>query len=98
MQEKYSELKGKLDIFKKANEELLKNKNAIELLSKDLEPKKEEYINLENEVKKIKIEILEIERENLAHKLREELKDKGNSVREIAKILGISKSKVGRLV
>ena len=75
MQEKYSELKGKLDIFKKANEELLKNKNAIELLSKDLEPKKEEYINLENEVKKIKIEILEIERENLAHKLREELKD-----------------------
>ena len=27
-----------------------------------------------------------------------ELKDKGNSVREIAKILGISKSKVGRLV
>ena len=30
--------------------------------------------------------------------LREELKDKGNSVREIAKILGISKSKVGRLV
>ena len=33
MQEKYSELKGKLDIFKKANEELLKNKNAIELLN-----------------------------------------------------------------
>ena len=30
--------------------------------------------------------------------LREELKDKGNSVREIAKILGISKSKVGRLI
>ena len=27
-----------------------------------------------------------------------ELKDKGNSVREIAKILGISKSKVGRLI
>ena len=27
-----------------------------------------------------------------------ELKDKGNSVREIAKILGISKSKVARLV
>ena len=27
-----------------------------------------------------------------------ELKNKGNSVREIAKILGISKSKVGRLV
>ena len=27
-----------------------------------------------------------------------ELKDKGNSVREIAKILGISKPKVGRLV
>lgn len=75
MQEKYSELKGRLDIFKKANEELLKSKNSIESLSKDLEPKKEEHINLENEIKKIKIEILEIERENLAHKLREELKD-----------------------
>ena len=75
MQEKYSELKGKLDIFKRSNEELLKNKDAIEVLSKDLEPKKEEYINLENEIKKIKIEILEIERENLAHKLREELNE-----------------------
>lgn len=27
-----------------------------------------------------------------------ELKEKGNSIREIAEILGISKSKVGRLV
>lgn len=75
IQEKYSELKGKLDIFKKAKEEIVKNKTDIEVLNKDLEPKKEEYINLENEIKKIKIEILEIERENLAYKLREELKD-----------------------
>ena len=75
IQEKYSDLKGKLDIFKKAKEEIVKNKTDIEVLNKDLEPKKEEYINLENEIKKIRIEILEIERENLAYKLREELKD-----------------------
>lgn len=37
------------------------------------------------------------ELEDLKIKIKE-LKDKGNSVREIAKILGISKSKVGRLV
>ena len=35
--------------------------------------------------------------EDLKIKIKE-LKYKGNSVREIAKILGISKSKVGRLV
>lgn len=75
IQEKYSNLKGKLDIFNRANKDILKNKKAIEVLSKELEPKKEEYANLENEIKKIKVEILEIERENLAHKLREELKD-----------------------
>ena len=34
MQEKYSDLKGKLDIFKRAKEEILKNKNAIEELTK----------------------------------------------------------------
>ena len=74
MQEKYSELKGKLDIFKRAKEELLKNKNEIEELTKDLKPKKEKYINLDNEIKKLRVDILEIERENLAYKLREELK------------------------
>ena len=37
------------------------------------------------------------ELEDLKIKINE-LKNKGNSVREIAKILGISKSKVGRLV
>ena len=40
--------------------------------------------------KQQELEILKIE--------IKELKDKGNSVRDIAKILGISKSKVGRLV
>ena len=74
MQEKYSDLKGKLDIFKRAKEEILKNKNAIEELTKELKPKKEEYINLDNEIKKLRVDILEIERENLAYKLREELK------------------------
>ncbi|WP_294129055.1 SbcC/MukB-like Walker B domain-containing protein [uncultured Clostridium sp.] len=74
MQEKYSDLKGKLDIFKREKEEILKNKNAIEELTKELKPKKEEYINLDNEIKKLRVDILEIERENLAHKLREELK------------------------
>ena len=74
MQEKYSDLKGKLDIFKRAKEEILKNKNVIEELTKELKPKKEEYINLDNEIKKLRIDILEIERENLAYKLREELK------------------------
>ena len=74
MQEKYSDLKGKLDIFKRAKEEILKNKNAIEELTKELKPKKEECINLDNEIKKLRIDILEIERENLAYKLREELK------------------------
>ena len=74
MQEKYSDIKGKLDIFKRAKEEILKNKNVIEELTKELKPKKEEYINLDNEIKKLRIDILEIERENLAYKLREELK------------------------
>ncbi len=74
MQEKYSDLKGKLDIFKRAKEEILKNKDAIEELTKELKPKKEEYINLDNEIKKLRVDILEIERENLAYKLREELK------------------------
>ncbi|WP_297712117.1 SbcC/MukB-like Walker B domain-containing protein [Clostridium sp.] len=74
MQEKYSDLKGKLDIFKRAKEEILKNKNVIEELTKELKPKKEECINLDNEIKKLRIDILEIERENLAYKLREELK------------------------
>ena len=67
MQEKYSDLKGKLDIFKRAKEEILKNKNAIEELTKELKPKKEEYINLDNEIKKLRVDILEIERENLAY-------------------------------
>ena len=61
MQEKYSDLKGKLDIFKRAKEEILKNKNAIEELTKELKPKKEEYINLDNEIKKLRVDILEIE-------------------------------------
>lgn len=74
MQEKYSELKGKLDIFKRAKEEILKNKNEIEELIRDLEPKKEKYVDLESEIKKLRIDIREIERENLAYKLREELK------------------------
>ena len=74
MQEKYSDLKGKLELFKRAKEEILKNKNLIKELTKELKPKKEEYINLEKEIKKIRIDIIEIERENLAYKLREELK------------------------
>ena len=74
MQEKYSELKGKLDIYNRAKEDIKRNNDLINELEEYLKPKNEEYINLENEIKKLKLNILEIERENLAHKLREELK------------------------
>ena len=50
-----------------------------------MERTKREQVRKQQEMKDLKTEI-------------KELKDKGNSVREIAKILGISKSKVGRLV
>ena len=73
MQEKYSELKGQLDIYNRSNEEIKKNIKLIEELSIELKPKKEEFNKLDNEIKKIKVDVLEIERENLAHKLREEL-------------------------
>lgn len=75
MQDKYSELKGKLDIYNRAKEDIKKNNNLINKLEKHINPKKDEYINLENEIKKLRSDILEIERENLAHKLREELKN-----------------------
>ncbi|MBX9136921.1 AAA family ATPase [Clostridium sp. K12(2020)] len=73
MQEKYSELKGQLDIYNRSNEEIKKNIKLIEELSIELKPKKEEFNKLDNEIKRIKVDVLEIERENLAHKLREEL-------------------------
>ncbi|WP_289127806.1 AAA family ATPase [Clostridium saudiense] len=74
MQEKYSELKGKLDIYNRDKEDIKRSNNLINESEEYLKPKKEEYINLESEIKKLKLNILEIERENLAHKLREELK------------------------
>ena len=62
MQEKYSELKGKLDIYNRSNEEIKKNIKLIEELSIELKPKKEEFNKLDNEIKRIKVDVLEIER------------------------------------
>lgn len=75
LQEKYTGLNGKLDIFKRSKENILKNKSLIKDLDENLNIKKESYINLENDLKKLKDEFIKVERENLAHKLREELKD-----------------------
>ena len=75
LQQKYLELTRKLDIFNKSKEDINKNKNLINELEREVEVKKKEFELLENEIKKISSDILEIERENLAYKLRSELKD-----------------------
>lgn len=74
MQEKYSELRGKLDIYNRAKEDIEKGNILINELDEKLNPKTYEYINLDIEIRKLRADILEIDRENLAHKLREELK------------------------
>ena len=75
LQQKHLELTRKLDIFNKSKEDINKNKNLINELEREVEVKKKEFELLENEIKKISSDILEIERENLAYKLRSELKD-----------------------
>ena len=75
LQQKHLELTRKLDIFNKSKEDINKNKNLINELEREVEVKKKEFELLENEIKKISSYILEIERENLAYKLRSELKD-----------------------
>ena len=74
LQEKYSELRGKLDIYNRAKEDIEKSNILINELDEKLNPKTYEYINLDIEIRKLRADILEIDRENLAHKLREELK------------------------
>lgn len=76
LQKKHLELTRKLDIFNKAKEDINKNKNLINELEKEAYVKKREFELLENEIKKISSDILQIERENLAYKLRCELSDK----------------------
>ena len=63
------------ELFNLSKEDINKNKNLINELEREVEVKKKEFELLENEIKKISSDILEIERENLAYKLRSELKD-----------------------
>ena len=62
-------------VLQEKQEDINKNKNLINELEREVEVKKKEFELLENEIKKISSDILEIERENLAYKLRSELKD-----------------------
>ena len=75
MQESYSELKGKLELYNKAKADISSNQKLIKELEEILKLKKEEFANLDSDIKKIKSDLLEVERENLAHKLREDLKN-----------------------
>lgn len=75
LQEKYTEFKSKLDVFKRLSVNISKNTKLIKDLTEELNVRKENYINLENKLKKLKSELIEVERENLAHKLRGELKE-----------------------
>lgn len=70
-----AENEQKYNAFNKLNEEIANSKNEIQILNDEVIKGKEEIQKHEEELEKLKYLQKEIMKENLAHSLREELKD-----------------------